>query len=133
MCWRTASFGSAIYQTSRFLTVKGPARIIVSVDGVKVEAGKAVEVSRETCGFGRSIGASGRPGCAGCQLQEVAISPALPAEVRAKMASMAWRERWVATTWASLVERLVGYILPIRRAGAGATNSATIGQSDYEE
>ena len=38
------------YQTSRFLTVKGPARIIVSVDGVSVEAGKAV-VSSETCGL----------------------------------------------------------------------------------
>src|SRR5215213_2901766 len=39
------------YQTSRFLTVKGPARIIVSVDGINVEAGKAVELSRETCGL----------------------------------------------------------------------------------
>ena len=38
------------YQTARFLTVKGPARIIVSVDGVSVEAGKAV-VSSETCGL----------------------------------------------------------------------------------
>jgi hypothetical protein len=38
------------YRTSRFLTVKGPARIIVSADGVTVEAGKAVDVSRETCG-----------------------------------------------------------------------------------
>ena len=39
------------YRTSRFLTVKGPARIIVSADGVSVEAGKAVDVSRETCGL----------------------------------------------------------------------------------
>jgi hypothetical protein len=39
------------YQTARFLTVKGPARIIVSVDGINVEAGKAVELSRETCGL----------------------------------------------------------------------------------
>jgi hypothetical protein len=39
------------YRTSRFLTVKGPARIIVSADGVKVEAGKAVEMSSETCGL----------------------------------------------------------------------------------
>ena len=39
------------YQTSRFLTVKGPARIIVSVDGINVEAGKSVELSRETCGL----------------------------------------------------------------------------------
>ncbi len=38
------------YQTARFLTVKGPARIIVSVDGINVEAGKAV-VSSETCGL----------------------------------------------------------------------------------
>ena len=47
------------YQTARFLTVKGPARIIISVDGVKVEAGKAVEVSRETCG---SVEASAHQG-----------------------------------------------------------------------
>jgi hypothetical protein len=39
------------YQTTRFLTVKGPARIIVSVDGINVEAGKSVELSRETCGL----------------------------------------------------------------------------------
>ena len=39
------------YQTARFLTLKGPARIIVSVEGVSVEAGKAVELSRETCGL----------------------------------------------------------------------------------
>ena len=39
------------YLTSRFLTVKGPARIIVSVEEVNVEAGKAVEVSRDTCGL----------------------------------------------------------------------------------
>jgi hypothetical protein len=38
------------YLTARFLTVKGPARIIVSVDGINVEAGKAV-VSSETCGL----------------------------------------------------------------------------------
>jgi hypothetical protein len=37
------------YRTSRFLTVKGPARIIVSADGVKVEAGNVVDVPRETC------------------------------------------------------------------------------------
>ena len=46
------------YQTSRFLTVKGPARIIVSVDGINVEAGKAV-VSRDACG---SVGASAHQG-----------------------------------------------------------------------
>jgi hypothetical protein len=39
------------YQTSRFFTVKGPARMIVSVDGINVEAGKSVELSRETCGL----------------------------------------------------------------------------------
>ena len=39
------------YQTARFLTVKGPARIIVSADGVNVEAGNPVDVSRETCGM----------------------------------------------------------------------------------
>ena len=38
------------YQTARFLTVQGPARIIVSVDGVSVEVGKAV-ISRDTCGL----------------------------------------------------------------------------------
>ena len=46
------------YQTSRFLTVKGPARIIVSVDGINVEAGKAV-VSRDACG---SVEASAHQG-----------------------------------------------------------------------
>lgn len=38
------------YLTSRFLTVKGPARIVVSADGVSVEASKVVDVSREKCG-----------------------------------------------------------------------------------
>src|SRR3954451_2109173 len=38
------------YQTARFLTVKGPARIIVSVDEINVEAGKVV-VTSETCGL----------------------------------------------------------------------------------
>ena len=47
------------YQASRFLKVQGPPRIIVSVDGVSVEAGKAVEVSRETCG---SVEASAHQG-----------------------------------------------------------------------
>ena len=46
------------YRTSRFLTVKGPARIIVSVDGINVEAGKAV-VSRDACG---SVEASAHQG-----------------------------------------------------------------------
>ena len=39
------------YRTSRFLTVRGPARITISAEGVNVEAGKAVDVSRETCGL----------------------------------------------------------------------------------
>src|SRR3954471_15953938 len=38
------------YQTARFLTVKGPARIIVSADGINIEGGKAV-ASSETCGL----------------------------------------------------------------------------------
>jgi hypothetical protein len=46
------------YQASRFLTVQGPARVIVSVEGVSVEAGKAV-VSSETCGL---VEASARQG-----------------------------------------------------------------------
>jgi hypothetical protein len=37
------------YLTARFLTVKGPARITVSANGVSVEAGKAADISRETC------------------------------------------------------------------------------------
>jgi hypothetical protein len=37
------------YRIARFLTVKGPARIMVSADGVRVETGRAAEVSRETC------------------------------------------------------------------------------------
>ena len=37
------------YLTSRFLTVKGPARLTVFAEGVSVEAGK-VDVSRDTCG-----------------------------------------------------------------------------------
>jgi hypothetical protein len=39
------------YQTARVFTVKGPARIIVSVDGISVETGKSVKLSRETCGL----------------------------------------------------------------------------------
>src|SRR4051794_37087496 len=58
MCWRTASFGSATIKPLVFLTVQGPARIIVSVDGVSVEAGKAL-VSSETCGV---VEASAHPG-----------------------------------------------------------------------
>ena len=73
------------YRTSRFLTVKGPARIIVSADGVSVEAGKAVDVSRETCVLGRSISASGWPGGAECQLQKVAARDLHNAAQRAQL------------------------------------------------
>jgi hypothetical protein len=37
------------YRIGRFLTMKGPARITVSSDGIIVEAGKAVDVSQDTC------------------------------------------------------------------------------------
>jgi hypothetical protein len=39
------------YYMQRFLTVKGPARVTVSADGITVEAGKAAVVSQDTCGF----------------------------------------------------------------------------------
>jgi hypothetical protein len=39
------------YQTSRFLTVKGPARIIVSVDGVKVTLRSGPRVIDLWCAF----------------------------------------------------------------------------------
>jgi hypothetical protein len=37
------------YRIRRFLTMRGPARITVSEEGIKVEAGKPVDISRETC------------------------------------------------------------------------------------
>jgi hypothetical protein len=37
------------YLTRRFLTVKGPARIMVSAAGVNVEAGKGLGIAGETC------------------------------------------------------------------------------------
>jgi hypothetical protein len=37
------------YRIGRFLTMKGPARITISSDGIIVEAGKAVEISQDTC------------------------------------------------------------------------------------
>jgi hypothetical protein len=37
------------YGVRRFLTVKGPARATVLADGLTVEAGKAAEISHETC------------------------------------------------------------------------------------
>jgi hypothetical protein len=39
------------YHMQRFLTVKGPARVTVSADGITVEAGKAAVASQDTCGF----------------------------------------------------------------------------------
>ena len=45
------------YLTARFLTVKGPARIVVSADGITVEAGKAVYIARETCSLPQATGA----------------------------------------------------------------------------
>jgi hypothetical protein len=39
------------YHMQRFLTVKGPARVTLSADGITVEAGKAAVVSQDTCGF----------------------------------------------------------------------------------
>jgi hypothetical protein len=45
------------YLTTRFLTVKGPARIAVSADGVSVEAGKAVYIARETCNLPQATSA----------------------------------------------------------------------------
>ena len=37
------------YLTQRFLTIKGPARIMVSAAGVTVEAGKGLGIAGETC------------------------------------------------------------------------------------
>jgi hypothetical protein len=37
------------YGLSRFVSMRGPARVVVSADGIKVEAGRPVEVSPETC------------------------------------------------------------------------------------
>jgi hypothetical protein len=39
------------YHMQRFLTVKGPARVTVSADGITVEAGKAAVASQDTCSF----------------------------------------------------------------------------------
>jgi hypothetical protein len=39
------------YQTRRFVTVTGPARVMVSAERLAVEAGKEAEVSQEACGF----------------------------------------------------------------------------------
>jgi hypothetical protein len=37
------------YRIGRFITVKGPARIIISKDGITVLAGSPVEISKQTC------------------------------------------------------------------------------------
>jgi hypothetical protein len=37
------------YRIGRFITLRGPARIIVSKDGITVQAGHPVDVSQETC------------------------------------------------------------------------------------
>lgn len=37
------------YRMRRFLTMRGPARVTVSVDGITVEAGPAVDISQDTC------------------------------------------------------------------------------------
>jgi hypothetical protein len=47
------------YLTARLLTVKGPARITVSANGVSVEAGKPADISRETCSPPQATSAQG--------------------------------------------------------------------------
>jgi hypothetical protein len=37
------------YRIGRFIVLKGPARIIVSKDGITVQAGSPVEISHQTC------------------------------------------------------------------------------------
>jgi hypothetical protein len=37
------------YRIGRFVTMRGPARITVSTDGITVQAGNPVDVSHETC------------------------------------------------------------------------------------
>ena len=37
------------YRIGRFVTMRGPARITVSADGITVQAGNPVDVSHETC------------------------------------------------------------------------------------
>jgi hypothetical protein len=37
------------YRTQRILVLKGPARVMVSADGLKAEAGKAIDASEERC------------------------------------------------------------------------------------
>jgi hypothetical protein len=47
------------YLKGRFVTIKGPARIMVSAEGIGVEAGKAADVSRETCSPPQATSAQG--------------------------------------------------------------------------
>jgi hypothetical protein len=42
------------YGLRRFVTMRGPARITVSADAIKVEAGRPVQVSQETCSVVRA-------------------------------------------------------------------------------
>jgi hypothetical protein len=37
------------YRTQRIVMLKGPARVIISADGMKAEAGKAIDASEERC------------------------------------------------------------------------------------
>ena len=46
------------YLTARFLTVKGPARIMVSANGVSVEAGKPADISSEKCNPPQAMGST---------------------------------------------------------------------------
>jgi hypothetical protein len=46
------------YLTARFLTVKGPARIMVLANGVSVETGKPADVSRERCNPPQATGST---------------------------------------------------------------------------
>jgi hypothetical protein len=47
------------YLTRRLLTIKGPARIMVSAVGVSVEAGKGVDLAAETCSPPQATGIQG--------------------------------------------------------------------------
>jgi hypothetical protein len=47
------------YLTARFLTIKGPTRIMVSADGVSVATGRAADISRETCSLPQATSTQG--------------------------------------------------------------------------
>src|SRR5262245_29692581 len=59
------------YRMRRFLTMRGPARITVSAEGIAVEAGKPVDISQET-GAGKPTKFQGGSG-KGRDVQEVSI------------------------------------------------------------